>query len=350
MRVGVVSAQVPFVRGGAEIHAETLIEELRRRRIEADLITLPFKWYPPQTILASVAMCRLVDLTESNGRKIDQIIGLKFPAYLVHHPKKVIWVLHQHRAAYDLWDHPQFGDLINFSDGAAVRSAIHYADSQFIPEARAIYATSRNVANRLKRFNNIDARPLYHPPRHSERYYCNDYQGYFFFPSRVTNLKRHHLVIEALGHCRQPVKVVFAGAFESETYKNELDAQARNLGVAQNIAWMGFTTDDEKMRLYADCLAVIYPPIDEDYGYVTLEAMLAHKPVLTTHDAGGPLEFVEDGKTGLVSAPDPVSIAQMLDTLWCDKSRARRLGRAGYDLYQSLEITWDKVIEALIVP
>ena len=49
-----------------------------------------------------------------------------------------------------------------------------------------------------------------------------------------------------------------------------------------------YISDEEKLRLYANCLGVIYPPLDEDYGYITLEAMLAQKPVVTTRDAGGP--------------------------------------------------------------
>ena len=49
--------------------------------------------------------------------------------------------------------------------------------------------------------------------------------------------------------------------------------------------------------------AIVFAPFDEDYGYVTLESFLAHKPVITTPDAGGPLEFVRDDDNGLICEP-----------------------------------------------
>ena len=60
------------------------------------------------------------------------------------------------------------------------------------------------------------------------------------------------------------------------------------------------------------CLAVFYAPIDEDLGYVPFEAFLAEKPVVTTRDAGGPLEVVEDRRTGLVCEPTPGAVAEAL--------------------------------------
>jgi glycosyltransferase involved in cell wall biosynthesis len=93
---------------------------------------------------------------------------------------------------------------------------------------------------------------------------------------------------------------------------------------------------------------VFFGPFDEDYGYVTLEAMLSHKPVITCTDSGGPLEFVEHGRTGFVVEPEPHAIAEVLDQLYRDKDRARIMGDAGYELYQSKDISWEKVVEALL--
>ena len=103
--------------------------------------------------------CRLLDVTETCSMRIDRVIGLKFPAYLVPHPHKVIWLLHQHRTAYELWDHPAAGDLIHYPDGPVVREAIRQADRIFIPEAKAIYTLSRNVSGGLRRSPGIDAEP-----------------------------------------------------------------------------------------------------------------------------------------------------------------------------------------------
>src|SRR5438477_1081155 len=156
MRVLIATIQVPFVRGGAEIHAEGLLQALRVEGHEAEIVAVPFKWYPPERILETMLACRLLDLTESAGTRVDRVIGLKFPAYLIPHPNKVLWILHQHRTAYELWDHP-LGDLITWPDGVQVRDAVRQADRQLIPEAKAVFASSANVARRLKKFCDLEA-------------------------------------------------------------------------------------------------------------------------------------------------------------------------------------------------
>lgn len=347
MRIGVANVQVPFVHGGAEVHADNLVQQLRARGFETELITVPFKWYPPERLLESIAIARMLDLSEANGVRIDRLIGLKFPIYLAPHPDKVLWILHQYRSAYDLWDHPEYGDLINLPQGQAVRAAVHHADKRFIPEATAIYANSRNVADRLERHNGIIARPLYHPPTGVERFRSADAQNYFFFPSRITPLKRQHLVIEALTLCKEPVRVVFTGAPEVSSYMAELQQRSRDAGLGDRVVFRGFTSDAQKLDLYAQCLGVVYPPVDEDYGYVTLEAMLSRKPVITMLDSGGPLEFVEHERTGLVCTPDAVGLAARMDELWRNRDIAARMGEAGREFYDSLDISWDRVVEVL---
>lgn len=347
MRIGIANVQVPFVHGGAEVHADNLVRQLRARGFETELITIPFKWYPPERLLESIAIARMLDLSEANGTRIDRLIGLKFPIYLAPHPNKVLWILHQYRSAYDLWDHPEHGDLINLPQGQAVRAAVHHADRGFIPEAAAIYANSRNVADRLQRYNGIAAKPLYHPPAGAERFGSSEAQDYFFFPSRITPLKRQRLVIDALALCREPVRVVFAGAAEVPSYMAELQQRSREIGLGDRAVFKGFTSDAEKLDLYARSLGVVYPPVDEDYGYVTLEAMLSRKPVITTLDSGGPLEFVEHEHTGMVCTPDAAGIAARMDELWRNRAIAARMGEAGRAFYDALGISWDRVVEAL---
>ena len=168
MRVGLLTVQVPFVRGGAEMLAESLQREIRRAGHEAEIISLPYKWYPPARIPEHMLACRLVDVEDSNGVPIDRMIGLKFPAYLARHPDKVLWLLHQHRGAYDLWN-TELGDLHNSPDGGHVRAAIQEADTRLIAEARACYTISRKVSERLRRFCGLPSTPLYHPPPGAER-------------------------------------------------------------------------------------------------------------------------------------------------------------------------------------
>ena len=347
MRIIIATVQVPFIRGGADAHAEGLKDALLASGTQAEIVAIPFKWYPPETILDHMLACRLLDLTEVAGTPIDLLIGLKFPAYLIPHPKKVMWILHQHRTAYDLWDHP-LGDLIETANGMEVRDAIRQADRQIIPQSRAVYANSANVAKRLKLYSGIDSTPLYHPPPYAEHFYCAPAEDYLLFPSRLCHPKRQSLVLEALARTNQPVRVRFTGNSDRQSYGDELKALARKLKVHGRVEWLGQVSEEDKRDLYARALAVIYPPFDEDYGYVTLEAMLAAKPVLTCTDSGGPLEFVRHEQTGLISEPVGDSLARALDRIWVERQQAKDWGNAGRALYDKLEITWPSVVQKLL--
>src|SRR3984885_11712685 len=128
MKILIPPSGVPFIRGDAEILADNLLDALSEAGHQAELVVIPFKDYPPGRIPDQILACRLLDLTETCGVRIDRVIGLQFPAYLIPHPHKVIWLLHQHRTAYDLWEDPLAGDLIHMPGGAAARSAIQAAD------------------------------------------------------------------------------------------------------------------------------------------------------------------------------------------------------------------------------
>jgi glycosyltransferase involved in cell wall biosynthesis len=347
MRVLITTVKVPFIRGGAEIHAEGLWRAICAEGHDAEIVTLPFKWYPPERIIDQMLACRLLDVTESAGMPVDRLIGLKFPAYLMPHPHKVLWLLHQHRPAYDLW-HAAGGDLAHYPNGAQICQAIQRADRCLIPEAKAIFTNSKNVSRRLKDYCGIDSIPLYHPPPGAEQFYTGDAEGYFFFPSRLQRLKRQTLVLEALSHTRQAVRVRFAGAADHPAYAAELRDLAHRLGVQRRVEWLGLVSEEAKRALYARALGVIFPPLDEDYGYVTLEAMLAAKPVLTCVDSGGPLEFVRHGETGLVVEPTPEGLAAALDRLWEERQWAQELGEAGRAYYESLGISWPTVVKRLL--
>ncbi len=346
MRILITTVQVAFVRGGAEVLAEGLRDALAAAGHEAEVVAVPFKWYPPERILDLMLACRLLDVTASCGAAVDRVIGLKFPAYFVRHPNKVHWVLHQHRPAYDLWDH-ECGDLIRFPNGTQVRDAIRDADQRLLPEAKAIYTIAGNVSRRLKEYSGLDSTPLYHPPRHADKLFCAGYDDAFFFPSRLGPLKRQGLVLEALAKTSRPVRVRFAGAGDAGSGQAELEARARELGVEGRVEWLGRVDDERMRREYARCLGVIFPPLDEDYGYVTLEAMLSSKAVVTCADSGGPLEFVVDGRTGLVAEPTAEGLAAALDRLWGDRGLARSLGEAGRAHYEALGISWDTVVQRL---
>ena len=69
MRIAVCRPQVPFVYGGAEVMADTLVEELRARGHEAEIVTVPYKWYPGTRVLDQAFLWRLVDLRRRAARR-----------------------------------------------------------------------------------------------------------------------------------------------------------------------------------------------------------------------------------------------------------------------------------------
>ena len=346
MRIVIATAQVPFVRGGAEVHAENLCAVLRKAGHQAEIVAIPFKWYPPERILDAMLVCRLLDLTDSNGSPIDLVIGLKFPAYLIPHPNKVLWILHQHRSAYDQWDHP-LGGLFHWANGAEVRAAIEAADRALLPEAKRIYSNSRNVSARLARYCGIDSTPLYHPPLNAETFRCEPAENYLFFPSRINRAKRQLLAVQALARTTSSVRLIVSGEHEDPAYAEEIERALDALNVRDRVQFVGHVTEEEKLSLYAKSLAVLYLPVDEDYGYVTLEAMLSRKAVITCRDSGGPLEFVIDGVTGAIAEPQDTALAMAIDDLVSNKQNAQIMGDTAFEQYHRMNISWDAVVAAL---
>ena len=346
MRLLIATTQVPFVRGGAEILAEGLESALRRAGHEAEIVRFPFKWYPAEAIPPQVLAARLMDLREFSGVPVDRVVGLKFPAYLIPHPDRMLWLVHQHRAAYDFWDNG-LSDLMQMPGGRAVRDFIREADRVHIPEAKRVYTISRNVSARLERHCDIASEPLYHPPANADIYRAGEFHDYFLFPSRIDAVKRQWLVIDALAEAGLPMKVVFVGAPDNPATMEDLVARARKRGVGDRVRWTGALSEADKIELYANATAILYPPLDEDYGYVTLEAMLAHKPVITCSDSGGPLEFIRHGVSGLVARPEARSLAAAMETLWDDRASAKSMGSAARQAYADMRIGWDAVIAAL---
>ena len=347
MRIAVVRTQVPFVTGGAERHAAGLVSALRDYGHDAIEVALPFKWYPVETLTDSILAAKLTDLTEAEGVPIDMMIGLKFPAYLARHPNPVFWLIHQHRQAYDMWESGT-SDLLHTPVGMIARDMIHEEDrATFKRSDRPIYTNSQNVSKRLHKYLGLTSSTLYHPPPLEHRLIQGDYGSYLFAPGRVNPSKRVDLMLKALAMTPAHVQLVVAGIPENPAYLQELLHLANSLGVAERVKWLGSIPDDIMIRYYAEARAVVFTPQDEDLGYITLEAMLSGKPVITTTDAGGPLEFIHDRVEGRICTPDAVALSLAFTELSEDASQAERLGSAGLARYRSLSINWEYVVETL---
>lgn len=340
----ICTTQVPFTTGGGESHVEGLRQALLAAGYNAEVAALPFKWYPPTEIMRSALAWRLLDLSEANGKPIDLVIGMKFPAYLAAHPKKVLWIMHQHRSAYNLWGTP-FDDLSTYPEGARVRQWIRDCDNRFIADARKVFANSQTVAERLKHFNNIASEVLYHPPPRADRLHAGETGDYVFYPSRLEPQKRQELLIEAARYLQTPVKIVLAGNSRDPQHYASL---VKKFDVADRVSLRGFVSEREMIELYANALGICYLPFDEDYGYVTLEGMLSGKPVIVPVDGGGATEFISHGEEGLITEAEPKTIAAAVDSLFADRERARAMGARALEKIRSFDLSWSNVVEKLI--
>jgi glycosyltransferase involved in cell wall biosynthesis len=340
--VVVCEAQVPFVHGGAETHVRELTRELVARGYQAELVSIPFKWYPKDEILPHAAAWRLIDLSESNGQRIDLVIASKFPTYFVRHPNKVAWLIHQYRAAYELCGTP-FSDFGHNEADVGLRDTLIRLDTQMLGECRRLFANAKNTASRVEKYNGLRAEPLYHPPRLAPRLVSGPYTDYVLSVGRIESVKRVDLLVGAMAHVRPPLRLVVAG---DGTQRANVEALAARLGVADRIDFLGSVADDALVDLYREALVVAYPPYDEDFGYVTLEAFLARRAVITATDSGGPNEFVAQGVNGFVCPPEPEAFAAVINELAGDRRKAKALGDAGYD--RAVQVTWDGVIEKLV--
>ena len=338
----VCETQVPFVTGGAESLVRSLVDQLRARGYETDLVSLPFKWYPKEEILAHAAAWRLLDLSASNGRPIDLLIGTKFPSYFARHPRKVAWLIHQHRAAYELCG-TEYSDFEHVELDVGLRQTLVELDRQMLEECRRRFTISETTSQRLERFNGVRADPLYHPPRLAGRLRAGPYGNYVLSVGRLESIKRVDLLLKAMPDVDPSLRLLVVG---EGTQREHFEAVAEECGLNGRVEFVGRVGDETLLELYAGALAVAFVPYDEDYGLVTLEAFLARKPVVTASDSGGTLEFVEDGVTGVVCVPEADAVAEALNRLVADRGLAASLGEAGYE--RARNISWDTVIEKLV--
>lgn len=347
MRIAIATVQSPFIRGGAELHAANLLGALKRAGHEAEIVTMPFRYSPVSEIARSMALWEGEDFTCLNGYEPDMVICLKFPTWYLNHPRKVAWVLHQHRAVYDLWETTVSGLPLGEVDRwLQLRQTIQEKDCTHLRACRAVFANSKNVARRLERYNGVPATALYHPtPMDRMLIPGPPLSGFIFCPSRLECLKRQDLLIESLRYVQTPVRVLIVG---EGPQRPVLEKLIQTHGLGERIRLVGRVDTKMLVTCYQRCLGVFYAPFDEDYGYVTLEAMRAGKPVITCTDSGGPLEFVRHGKTGLCVAPTPHDVARALDMLHTRQEFAQKMGKNAASRYETMRISWDHVLDALL--
>lgn len=344
MKVALCSSFVPFINGGGRFIVEWLAAELQKHGHQTEIIWLPFV-ETPDTMFRQMMAYRMIDLAHS----ADKLIAFRPPAYVIPHPNKTLWFIHHFRKYYDLWESPYL-PADTSSRGRAFRSRLIAADNAAIGEAKRIFTNSRVVADRLKRFNGIDSDVLYPPIYQPERFRPGPYGNEIVSICRIEPHKRQELMVEAMRFVKSGVKLRLCGLshdgkFGAKLHRLVLKRKLQSKVIVDH-RWI---SEEEKAELVCRSLAVAYAPIDEDsYGYPTLEGALAEKPIVTTYDAGGTLEFVENGRNGLICEPKPESLAAAFDTIWQDRERTKKMGRAARERIDEMRIDWPHVVQSVL--
>ena len=345
-RVLVVTSSAPFVRGGHMVITEETVAALRRAGHEAEIFETPTNRFGRQ--FDAYEATRLTDVSEgADGRAVDQIITMRYPAFALRHPRHVCWLTHTMREYYDLWDSVMsgFGRKGRLKETIR-RYFIHRLDRRLLTEnVTKLFTISQTVTDRLDHFIGVPSTVL-HPPAPARDYRCEAYEPYVFAVSRLHKLKRMDLLIEAMALTKErSLRAVIAGEGDDEA---RLRQMIREKGLESRVDLVGPLSEQAKLDHFARCRAVYFAPINEDYGFVTLEAMSSGKAVITATDSGGPTEQVETGATGWILKPEARAFAEVLDQLADDPSLAERLGRNG--LTYAAQHTWEKVVPQLLLP
>lgn len=343
LNILILNTQVPFTRGGAEILVDSLLRELRQRGHRADLVQLPFSALPKRRIADQMVLWRSLQLESFADASVDLVIGTKFPSYLPVHPNKAVWLIHQHRQAYELYG-TRFGDFEPNAEDEALRRLIIQTDIKALGEAKKRFTISPNVKKRLERYCGLEAEVLLPPLPLAGRYRSAEPEPYLLYVGRICSIKRIDLLVRALPQINDGLRLKVVGVADEPQIEAYINSEINKHHLGQRVDFLGRVDDQLLIDLYSRAFAVYYAPYDEDYGFVTLEALASGRPVLTAKDSGGVCQFIQHEENGLVCEPEPAALAQAANRLWEDRAFYRRLQSAA--AAPALP-SWDQIVERL---
>lgn len=172
------------------------------------------------------------------------------------------------------------------------------------------------------------------------------------FVGRLVERKGIHHLIDAISLLPNDISV-FTSIVGEGPMRGELEARAREAGVAESMEFTGFVEGDRLAREYAEADIFVLPAAPdakgdvEGLGVVLIEALAHGKPAVASA-AGGIVDIVRHEETGLLVPPaDPRALAEALTRLIRHPELARSLGRRGRE-YVAERFSWPAIIEDLV--
>ena len=373
----------PYVVGGAERLWQGIVDAFNERgEHTAAIVGVAAPESSFSDLIQSYSNFDILDLSE-----YDLVISGKYPAWMVQHPRHVVYMCHTLRGLYDTYDpslpqvaapvSPEGRELLTavtrFTPGDAgarpavlavaheliarlpaqhpdlafpaplIRDVVRWLDADALhPRRIARYlAISRTVANRPGYFPIGADVGVVVPPSglhglHSSRY------ASFFTASRLDPPKRIDLIVRAMQHVVGEATLRIAGTGPAEQSLRDL------VGDDPRVTFLGRVSDQRLVEEYAAALAVPFVPYDEDLGLIAIEGQMSSKPIITCSDSGGTSDLVQDGVDGLVVEPTPEAIGRAMTKFIENPSLARTLG--AHARHRAERITWDAVLDLIVSP
>lgn len=385
MKIAILApSSVPYERGGAENLFETLQAWINENTPhDCELLKVPSRERSFFDLLRTYKAFMSLDLSH-----FDLVIATKYPSWMVQHDNLVVYMLHPLRGLYDTYHFTGFPidvpsppafvqpalDLLEQASRSAaitqdqatqlidafaalepehgehnifafpaplIRKLVHFLDRVGMQPSRVqrYLAIAQTVAERENYFPAGIEVDIRYPPSFNDTFISGG-QKHIFTASRLDGAKRIGLLVQAMraSTCQLPLLIAGDGP-----EREEIMALA---GDDPRIRFLGRISNDQMLDYYSESLFVPFVPYDEDYGLITIEAMLSGKPVLTCTDSGGTNEFVEHGINGLSVAPDIDALSAAIEQLSADPDATKAMGQRAASTVSN--ISWANVVEGLL--
>jgi glycosyltransferase involved in cell wall biosynthesis len=169
-----------------------------------------------------------------------------------------------------------------------------------VKDIEEIATNSRNTASRIMQYFNREA-TIINPAIDYNEFRNEGDNKYFLYPSRIIPNKRQDYAINAFKlfeKRKKGYKLIIAGALSKDKEHINYFEKLKKIA-SEGVEFKINISDNELKSLYAKATAVLFAAINEDFGYIPLEAGASYKPIISVNE-GGPRETILNNKTGFL--------------------------------------------------
>jgi glycosyltransferase involved in cell wall biosynthesis len=341
MKILVAHVIQPGFSGGAEYLVKNLLIELRVRGHEVEYVEFPLNLSSLSNI---PLLCHAFEKIEIQNA--DLVICTKFPATLIKHKNKVIWLIH-HFKNID----PEVFDRLNSIDNNYLHDFIVNKQVKAIKESSKSFVISSHIQNQIidKLGVKID---VLRTPVSVNQTKSQAFDGnYIFCGGRINSQKRQDLLIKALSLSKQDYKLQIIGLSEDQNYFSYLVSLIKQHKLQDRVLLENrFLNDLEFKNLIDFSSLCVYIPYNEDnFSIFAGMACLSNKLVITASDSGEVATFISQVDSRLVSENNPTDLSRKLDFAISELKSSPLLLKKQLEIYNSQYfVNWDTVISELI--